>query len=214
MRSTVRFCVAPPELPPVFGLGRHLLKESLKMGTARRQFVSERGRDLGWSEDRDLLTEMGDQGWDPVGFSFDDEGVVIEFEQTQNGEPSNWNYDCNQEGGDTQVTIGILKDYAERHRQEMLFVFRTGARGAERNGGYTRFYSRSPREESDSWNPSFEYCGVIGSQIATGWNETDVKNPPTTHPRLWELIGIVRSLDMNDNTFTGRRLKIFKRKNH
>jgi len=82
MRSTVRFCVAPPELPPVFGLGRHLLKESLKMGTARRQFVSERGRDLGWSEDRDLLTEMGDQGWDPVGFSFDDEGVVIEFEQT------------------------------------------------------------------------------------------------------------------------------------
>ena len=214
MRSQVRFLLAPPLLPPVFGLGRHLLKESLKMGTARRQFVSERGRDLGWSEDRDLLTEMGDQGWDPVGFSFDDEGVVIEFEQTQNGEPSNWNYDCNQEGGDTQVTIGILKDYAERHRQEMLFVFRTGARGAERNGGYTRFYSRSPREESDSWNPSFEYCGVIGSQIATGWIETEVKNPPTTHPRLWELIGIVRSQNMNDNTFTGRRLKIFKRKNN
>ena len=182
------------------------------MATARRQFVSERGRDLGWSEDRILLIEMSDQGWDPVGFSFDEDGVVIEFEQTQNGEPSKWNYDCNQEGGDTQVTIGVLKDYAERHRQEMLFVFRTGARGAERNGGYTRFYSRSPREETDSWNPSFEYCGVIGSQIASGWNETEVKNPPTTHPRLWELIGIVRSLDMNDNTFTGRRLKIHKRK--
>ena len=182
------------------------------MGTTRRQFVSERGRDLGWVADRELLNEMGDQGWDPVGFSFNDDGVVIEFEQTQNGEPSKWKYDCNQEGGNTQVTIGSLKDYAESQRQEMLFVFRTGTQGAERNGGYTRFYSRSPREETDSWNPSFEYCGVIGSKIASGWNETEVKNPPTTHPRLWELIGIVRSLDMNDNTFTGRRLKIYKRK--
>ena len=178
------------------------------MGTTRRQFVSERGRYLGGHADKKLLNEMGDQGWDPVGFTFDDDGVVIEFEQTQDGEPSKWKYDCNQEGGDTQVTIGILKDYG----QEMLFVFRTGTQGAERDGRYTRFYCRSPREETDSLNPSFEYCGVIGSQIESGRNETVVKNPPTTHPRLWELIGIVRSLDMNDNTFNGRRLKIYKRK--
>ena len=184
------------------------------MGTTRRQFVSERGRDLGWVADRELLNEMGDQGWDPVGFTFDDDGVVIEFEQTQNGEPSKWKYDCNQEGGNTQVTIGSLKDYAESQRQEMLFVFRTGTQGAERDGRYTRFYCRSPREETDSLNPSFEYCGVIGSQIESGWNETVVKNPPTTHPRLWELIGTVRSWSDNDGAFAGRRLKIFKRKSH
>ena len=210
MRSQVRFLLAPPLLPPIFGLGQDLVEESPIMGTTRRQFVSERGRDLGWVADRELLNEMGDQGWDPVGFTFDDDGVVIEFEQTQDGEPSKWKYDCNQEGGDTQVTIGILKDYG----QEMLFVFRTGTQGAERDGVYTRFYCRSPREETDSWNPSFEYCGVIGSQIASGWNETEVKNPPTTHPRLWELIGTVRSWSDNDGAFTGRRLKIFKRKSH
>ena len=208
MRSQVRFLLAPPLLPPIFGLGQDLVEESPIMGTTRRQFVSERGRDLGWVADRELLNKMGDQGWDPVGFTFDDDGVVIEFEQTQDGEPSKWKYDCNQEGGDTQVTIGILKDYG----QEMLFVFRTGTQGAERDGRYTRFYCRSPREETDSLNPSFEYCGVIGSQIESGRNETVVKNPPTTHPRLWELIGIVRSLDMNDNSINGRRLKIYKRK--
>ena len=207
MRSQVRFLLAPPLLPPIFGLGQDLVEESPIMGTTRRQFVSERGRDLGWVADRELLNKMGDQGWDPVGFTFDDDGVVIEFEQTQDGEPSKWKYDCNQEGGDTQVTIGILKYYG----QEMLFVFRTGTQGAERDGVYTRFYCRSPREETDSLNPSFEYCGVIGSQIESGRNETVVKNPPTTHPRLWELIGTVRSWSDKEHAFTNR-LQIYKRK--
>ena len=214
MRSQVRFLLAPPLLPPVLGMDQHLVEESLIMGTTRRQFVSERGRDCGCGCDSELLNEMGDQGWDPVGFSFDDDGVVIAFEQTQDGEPSKWKYDCNQEGGPSHVTIGIINYYARRTRQEMLFVFRTGTQGAERNGVYTRFYCRSPREETDSWNPSFEYCGVIGSYIESGQNETEVKNPPTTHPRLWELIGTVRSWSDNENAFTNHLLKIYRRKSH
>jgi hypothetical protein len=184
------------------------------MANPRRQLVTERGRELGWQADHELLNQMAEQGWDPVKFDFDDNGLVIEFEQTPDGQPSKWKYDCNQEGGTNSATIGTIIGYSEINRLEMLFVYRVGTQGAERRGFYTRFFGRLPREETESWNPSFEYCGVVASTIETGSEEVEIDKPPTTHPKLWELIGTVRSWNETDYDFTGRRLRIYKRPIH
>lgn len=181
------------------------------MGTKRKQLVTERGRELGWHADHELLNHMAEQGWDPVKFDFDDNGLVIEFEQTPDGQPSKWKYDSNQEGGNSSATIGTLKDYSQFNGLEILFVFRTGTAGAERKGGYTRFFSRAPRENSEAWEPGFEYCGVVASKIETGFEKVHIEKPPTTHPKLWELIGTVRSWNETDHAMTGRRLRIYKR---
>ena len=181
------------------------------MGTTRRQLVTERGRDLGWQADHELLNQMAEQGWDPVKFDFDYNGLVIEFEQTPDGQPSTWKYDCNQEGGNSRATIGTIDGYARTHRLEILFVYRVGTKGAERKGGYTRFFGRAPRENSEAWEPGCEYCGVVASKIETGFEKVRIEKPPTTHPKLWELIGTVRSWNENDFSYTGRRLRIYKR---
>jgi hypothetical protein len=181
------------------------------MGYRYRQIIPERGRELGWREDHDLLNQMADQGWDPIKFDFDADGLIIEFEQTPDGQSSKWKYDCNQEGGSSSATIGTVKHYTKDNGLEMLFVYRVGTKGAERRGHYTRFISRVPREKAESWSPSFEYCGVVASKVETGFEEAHIEKPPTTHPKLWELIGIVRSWNENDSDFTGRRLRIYKR---
>ena len=182
------------------------------MATPSRMTITESGRDLGWSEDRELLRSLSDEGWDPRRFDFDNSGLVISFECQNLGTPSEWEYDCNQEGGTSVATIGTLKYYAESHGLEIIFVYRVGTQGAERQGGYTRFYCRRPRTtDNPRWKFPFEYCGVVAGEIVTGFEQVQVERPPTTHPKEWELIGTVRSWNEADWTFNGRRLRIYKR---
>ena len=181
------------------------------MASPRRQIVTELGRELGWQADHELLNRMAEEGWDPVKFDFDYNGLVIHFEQTSDGQPSKWKYDCNGEGGNSSATIGSLKYYAQFNGLEIIFVYRTGTAGAERQGSYTRFFSRAPREDSETWKSNFEYCGVVASKIETGFEKVHIEKPPTTHPKLWELIGTVRSWNEDDWAYTGRRLRIYKR---
>ena len=181
------------------------------MSTPSRLTVTETGRELGWMADRDLLQKLSNDGWNPQNFDFDSSGLAISFECKELGTPSTWEYDCNQEGGSSEATIGSLNSYAEFHGLEIIFVYRVGSEGAQRRGFYTRFYGRRPRADHATWSFPWQYCGVVAGVVITGSEQGKVLHPPTTHPDEWELIGTVKSWNQQDREFTGRHLRIFKR---
>lgn len=170
----------------------------------RKIVVSEVGRTLGWSADKELLRSKSDEGWDPVSFEIKDEGLVIKFELVNDSGPSLWSYDCNQEGCTIPFTVSILDNYAHLHDLEVLFCFRAGLRGAERDGNYVRFFCRRNRTESP-------LRGV--GEAKAKWEHKSIafkRRAPKALAGGWTLIGVIN--DWDKETFDERRLGIYKRR--
>ena len=131
-----------------------------------RKVVKEVGRTLGWSGDRQLLVEMSHQGFDPIDFRVTSEGLAITFEQTKAQGPSDWEYDCNQEGGDIEMLIAAVSQYSAHYESrfsglfEPIFAYRTGSEGADSKGMYIRFIGRAPRDHETKSPRSWQLRAV------------------------------------------------------
>ena len=173
----------------------------MKPSTSRR-VVTESERECGWSADRHLLETMAQEGWDPVGFDFSHDGLVIEFEQSTPIGPSIWEYDCNQEGGPISTTVHALDHYTKDNDVEALFCFRAGTGASDRHGFYVRFYFRRPRSEERA---------TYGSLQKWEHSAVAIKGTPRkTIAGGWVLIGVIR--DSNGENFSGPRHGIYKRR--
>ena len=119
---------------------------------ANRKIIRESGRPLGWEADRGLLREMSEQGYDPVDFRLTPRGLEIVFEQSKLDGPSEWVYDCNQEGGSAQTVADTFQQYRADFGSESgevfepIFAYRVQFEGANSQGTYVRFFGRCPRD--------------------------------------------------------------------